>query len=299
MNKDQHGLGGRPGTFGHRGRTRRSFLRAVAVSGASLSAASLPFGRDAHAAAPTRQQAEAQFLAALDAARTPVPIWWRHDDVGVDSPAFARVLELAQRRQAPIALAVVPKNLKAACVTRILACPQATVVQHGIAHKNNALTGKQVELGGTADRRILAEQLGAGLKQLRGAFGSRFLAMQVPPWNRLDADVVPTLPGLGFTALSTAGKRRSAEPVPGLRQVNIHLDLYKWAAPRGNRSYEEILTTLTTFVRNAKGEPIGFLTHHSVMDEAAFAILDRLLALLQQKGSMRMVRIESLVQNAR
>ena len=50
----------------------------------------------------------------------------------------------------------------------------------------------------------------------------------VPPWNRIAADLVPSLPGAGFTGLSTFGPRRAAEAAPGLRRVNTHLDLVVW-----------------------------------------------------------------------
>jgi hypothetical protein len=272
--------------------TRRAFMRNTSLL---LGAAAAGTG-GAPAVAATAAEAEAGLEAALRAVRTPVRFWWRHDDVGVDSAAFARILAIAQRRQIPIALAVVPKILKQDCVRRILACPQATVVQHGIAHKNNAASGRQIELGGTADRKLLKQQLEAGRKQLAGVFGTRFVPMQVPPWNIIAPDLVPSLPGLGFTALSTAGKRPAAEAAPGLRQVNIHLDLYRWNAPRGSLTYEEVLTALAARVRSIRGEPLGILTHHSVMDDAAFAILDRVLACLQRQAVIERAGIGGLVQ---
>jgi hypothetical protein len=260
--------------------SRRSFLRGVAAF-AAIGAA------------------EAALAEAVAAAPSPILVWWRHDDVGVDSPAFARIVAMAERRQAPVAFATVPKILKPECVNRILGSKQATVVQHGYVHKNNAATGKQVELGGAIDRNLLASQLRSGRERLAAAFGPRFLPMQVAPWNSIAPDVLPMLRDLGFTAVSTSGRRKVAEAAPGLRQINIHFDVYKWAAPRGSRTYEENVKLLTTQVRASKGEPIGILSHHSVMkSEQDFVTLDRLLAFVQQQLNMRLVSVKTLMQGA-
>jgi hypothetical protein len=285
MNSDEHPSRVRRGVAGIvRGMatSRRTFLQTVAVQSTLLPVASTLLGHDAHAATPG-----------------PVPIWWRSDDVGVDKPQFARLLDIARRRQAPGALAMVPNILKANCTARILNCPQATVVQHGIAHANNAAAGKPIELGGNADRALLAQRLQRGRERLAGAFGGRFLPMQVPPWGRIDPDVTARLPALGFQSLSTYGRRRAMEAAPGLPQVNIHLDLYRWAAPRGALTYEEALSRLTALVRASKGEPIGIVTHHSVMNEQAFVILERILTFVQQQKNMKLSSIGELLGQAR
>ncbi|MEK0085220.1 hypothetical protein [Benzoatithermus flavus] len=251
------------------------------------------------AAALTAMIPEVALAAKLAAAPGPATIWWRSDDVGVDTLQFVRLLALAQRRQAPVALAVVPANLKASCTARILNCPQATVVQHGIAHANNAASGKQIELGGRIDRKLLAERLKWGRERLSSAFGGRFLPMQAPPWNRIDPDVTSMLPSLGFSSLSTCGREPAAEAAPGLRQINIHLDLYHWFEPRGALTYEQAVSQLTTLVRAANGRPVGLLTHHSVMNEEAFVTLERLLTYVQQQKNMRLVGIGDLVGKVR
>jgi peptidoglycan/xylan/chitin deacetylase (PgdA/CDA1 family) len=273
-------------------RSRRAVLRAV--PSAALPALSVLLGWGKAAAAPSATPALEAGLAAACAA-APVKLWWRNDDVGVEKPQFTRLLDMAQRRQVPVTLAVVPKILKPACALRILRYPQVTVAQHGIAHANNAATGQPVELGGDVDRALLAAQLRAGRERLEGSFGARFLPMQVPPWGRVAPDVAAMLPGLGFKALSTYGWSRAAGPAPGLPRINIQLDLYRWTAPRGPLSYDEVLVRLTGLVRAAKGEPIGILTHHSVMDDQAFAVLDRLLLLVRQIKAIWLSRLEELL----
>jgi hypothetical protein len=244
--------------------------------------------------------AEAALRRALDAAPVPVTLWWRDDDAGRDHPRLARLLALAERRQAPVALAVVPAWLEEPCAARILACPQAAVLQHGIAHANHAVPPeKKIELGGAADRAALSTGLARGRERLHTDFGPRFAPVLVPPWNRIDPELVPGLPALGFEALSTFGRRRAAEPVLGLRQIDTHLDLVAWREAGRPLRLEEALVRLTALVRAHDGEPIGILSHHLVMDEAAFATLDRLLALVQDHGQARLLGTRALLGEAR
>lgn len=234
--------------------------------------------------------AEARLRAVLDAAPSPVLFWWRDDDAGRDHQRLATLLELAQARAAPVALAVVPEWLTDDGAQRIRDAAMATVVQHGIAHVDHAVPpAKKIELGGSADRDELARRLLAGRERLAGQFGDRFLPALVPPWNRIAPDLVMALPAVGFCGLSVYGPRRSACPVPGLRQVNTHLDLVAWRD--GARAFElpELLGQLTRLVEAGTGEPIGILSHHLVMDGAAFATLDRLLALVLDHRRAKLV----------
>lgn len=247
-------------------------------------------------AAPAPEEA---LRAALDAAPGPVALWWRDDDAGRAHPRLDALLALAERRGAPVALAAVPDWLEREAAERILACQEASVLQHGIAHTSHAGPGaKKIELGGAADHGRLAEGLVRGREALAEAFGPRFRPVLVPPWNRIDPDLVPGLPALGFRALSTFGRRRVAEPASGLCQVNTHLDLVAWREDARPLSLDEALFGLAARVRAHDGEPIGILSHHLVMDETAFAALDRLLALVQDHPKARLLGMGALLGEA-
>ena len=103
----------------------------------------------------------------------------------------------------------------------------------------------------------------------------------MPPWNRIAADLVPRCPGAGFTGLSTFGPRGAADAAPGLRRVNTHLDLVIWREGGRPLDLAAAVERLAELVVAHGHEPIGILSHHQVMDAAAFATLDRLLALVQ------------------
>ena len=98
----------------------------------------------------------------------------------------------------------------------------------------------------------------------------------VPPWNRIAPGLVPTLPEIGFSGLSTFGPRRRARPVRGLLQVNTHVDLIDWKGGRGFVGEEAALAALVAALaraRTATDEPVGLLSHHLAMDGEAWDFL--------------------------
>lgn len=241
---------------------------------------------------------EAELAGALDAAAEPVTLWWRDDDAGRNHPRLQRLLDLAVKHQAPVALAVVPAWLDPACAARLIDCTFATALQHGHAHNDYAEPGaKKIELGGTADRPRLLAQLEQGRELLAGTFGIRFEPVLVPPWNRIAGDLLPHLTSMGFTALSTFGPRDGALPY-GLRQVNTHLDLIRWHEGRRPLTLAEAAAALAGLIRAGLPEPIGILSHHLDCDDEAFRTLDRLLQVVQDHPRARLAASAELFRRA-
>ncbi len=214
-----------------------------------------------------------------------IRVWWRDDDAGHSHPALDRLLDLAERHGLPIALAVVPMWLGADVQGRIAASGQATVLQHGYRHADHAAAGdKPIEVGGRTAAHCLAE-LREGQARLEDAFGAAFLAMLVPPWNRIDERVIEHLTEAGFRGLSTFGPREGIEAAPGLPLINTHLDPVDWRGSRLFVGEEAALGRLAEML--ALDEPVGILTHHLVMDEAGWRFLDQLLDLLAHHPAAR------------
>jgi hypothetical protein len=244
--------------------------------------------------------AEQLLESALDNAPGQVRFWWRDDDAGADRAQLAALLALADRRRAPVALAVVPDWLEAACMERIHLCGIASVLQHGMAHSNHAVApAKKVELGGGAERPPLFSGLEQRRLRLRHLFGDKFAPVLVPPWNRIANDIVDALPSLGFAGLSTFGPRRSALAPPRLHWINTHLDLIVWRGQCRPLGVEEAIRTLARLVQTVSGEPIGILSHHAVMDAGAIATLDRLLRLVQDHPRATLATAASLFMEGR
>lgn len=233
--------------------------------------------------------------------------WWRDDDATDDTPALGRLLELAARHRVPVSLAVIPAlatNPLAAGLA--LAEAPVTVLQHGFAHVNHAPEGeKRMELGPHRPRVAICEELSSGLAMLNAMFGTRLAPVLVPPWNRIAGELVPELAGLGFRGLSTHTPRRSLRPAVGLIACNTHVDVLCWRPERKFLGEDAALDLLIGHLRARRregggptaaapgstesDEPSGLLTHHLVMDEAAWAFVARLLRVLDEQPAARWV----------
>ena len=128
---------------------------------------------------------------------------------------------------------------------------------------------------------------------LERLFGNRPLGVMVPPCNRIAPALVPTLPEIGFTGLSTFGARPRAQPVRGLRQINTHVDLVDWKSGGGFTGEEACLAILVASLARARresGEPVGILSHHLAMDDGAW---DFLRSFWERTKAMSDLRVRS------
>ena len=224
----------------------------------------------------TWQALEAEAARWQAAGRT-AELWWRDDDAADSSAALDRLFELHRETQAPLALAVVPARATPALADRLAAEPAVDLLQHGYAHVNHASPGeKKAELGPHRPAMVVLGELGTGWLALERLFGSRAQNVMVPPWNRIAPGLVPTLPEIGFSGLSTFGPRPRAHPVRGLLQVNTHVDLIDWKSGgvfAGETAALGALVAALAYARTVSGEPVGLLSHHLVMDGRAWDFL--------------------------
>ena len=213
--------------------------------------------------------------------------WWRDDDACDTGAALERLLQASQTSQAPLALAVIPAALEPALVQCLQEHEAVCVLQHGYAHNSHAAPGqRKIELGGTRGHDELLGDLALGKQLLEKNFGKRFISTLVPPWNRIDSNIVARLPELGFCGISTMKKRATACPEPGLLQVNTHLDPINWRHHSGFIGvYPSVAILIQHLTAKRLGyrdsaEPTGILTHHLVQNEAVWRFLDDLLRYL-------------------
>jgi hypothetical protein len=192
--------------------------------------------------------------------------WWRDDDAALPNPALERLMAF----DVPLALAVVPQ----------LAVPElfhllkdsVTVLQHGTDHRNRAAPGeKKTEFPAAEPDELALERLAAASQRLRKMAGERALPVLVPPWNRMRPGLADKLSSVGFVGLSQDGKAR---PVQGLKQVNTHIDIVAWHEGRRFIGEEQALSAALELMDVV--QPVGWLTHHAVHDEAAWRFLERL-----------------------
>ena len=118
--------------------------------------------------------------------------------------------------------------------------------------------------------------------------------------ERIDPALLPRLPGLGFTGLSTAKPRAAREPLPGLIQANCHLDILQWRPQRQFLGTAAALDLLCGHLAARRGgtaeipEPSGLLTHHLVHDAAAWDFLAGLLARLAAHPAVHFLSVRAV-----
>jgi hypothetical protein len=208
-----------------------------------------------------------------------IRLWLRDDDAVAPTEALERLLGLTGAFMIPVAIASIPARSGEALANRLAGAAHASPLVHGWTHENHAFPGqKKQELGGNRTLAKALEDLSAAQRRMAQLFGHRFVPVLVPPWNRISPEIVPHLPGLGFTALSCFGSVRLKAPLP---VINTHVDLIDWRGTRGCRDHAalvgDLLGQLDRIERS--GEPVGILTHHLVHDEAAWTFLEYLFSL--------------------
>lgn len=226
--------------------------------------------------------------------------WWRDDDAVAATPELDRLLAITAAHDIPPALAVIPAQAEPSLFARLAHAPQATVLQHGYAHRNHAPAGaRKCELGDERPAEAVLAELARGRALLDAATRGRALPVLVPPWNRIGATVQARLGEAGLTGLSTSKPRARRRVAAGLVQANVHVDPIDWAAQRrgegGFAGDHQVLDAALRHLRARRSgtvdatEPTGFLTHHLVMDEATWRFAERLAASVARHPAARWV----------
>jgi hypothetical protein len=234
--------------------------------------------------------------AELDAwaeAGTTASFWWRDDDAAEATPALDRLLDLRARLGVPLAIAAIPATAQPSLAGALGGIADIAVLQHGWAHRNHAAPGEdKIELGARAAWDIAAE-LARGRARLIEAVALPPLPVLVPPWNRIEASLLPLLPGLGYDGLSGWAARPAPEPAPGLRAVNTHVDIIDWHGSRGFAGDDAAIGQAVAHLAAKRSgaadadEPTGLLTHHLAHDDGGWAFIERFVAATIAHGAAR------------
>ncbi|MEK1889897.1 MAG: polysaccharide deacetylase family protein [Phyllobacterium sp.] len=209
--------------------------------------------------------------------------WLRDDDAVKPTSALERLLQLGNRHQVPMTLAVIPAYAEKSLAERLAGERGVAVVVHGWSHQNHAPSdAKKQELGLHRPQDTVLRQLGEGISRIRTLFPERFVPALVPPWNRIDQSLIAELPALGFDALSVFGPAKTAQAAL-IPVVNTHVDLMDWHGTRGCRDHGELVAAIVKELQqrfDSTDEPIGILAHHLVHDESAWQFLEKLFAVV-------------------
>lgn len=216
-------------------------------------------------------------LQRMTAANRQARLWLRDDDAIEPTPALDRLLDLTRQASVPLSLAVIPAFTGVPLADRLQAENHTSVTVHGWSHENHAGDrGKKRELGPDRPSAVVLGELRDGFDKLQALYATRLDPVLVPPWNRIDAALLPPLSALGFRAVSVYGEADIDSPI---KQINTHVDIMDWLGTRGCRPHGELVAQLVVEleVRLAgSDEPIGLLTHHLVHDDACWDFMEKL-----------------------
>ena len=218
-----------------------------------------------------------------------LPIWWRDDDAVAATPALDDLVALSARVQVPVHLAIIPAHADATLVARIDPATLIPVV-HGWAHADHSGgAGKKNEF--QTPRPDALSDTQRALARMRDLFGTALRPMFVPPWNRIGAGVTAALPAQGSRAVSTFGARPAREAVPGLAQINTHIDPIWWKGSRDLVDPDHLIAQACAHLearrsgREDNTEPFGLLTHHLVHSDTIRAFCAAFLGELLDGGA--------------
>lgn len=233
-------------------------------------------------------------LARWTAAGRTAAFWWRDDDAIEPTDALDRLLGLANRYDVPLTLAVVPAKTGPALSRRLANEKNAAVAVHGWAHQNHApAEEKKQELGSHRLAEAVLGELYHGFLNLKQLHETSFVPMLVPPWNRIDAALVPQLAGLGYQALSVYGPEKPA----ALPLVNAHVDVMDWHGTRGGRDPQALAVEIAARLRFMfdHGGAVGLLTHHLVHDEAVWDFMTALFTVTADHPACRWTPVADIL----
>lgn len=226
-------------------------------------------------------------LDAWSRAERTAQFWWRDDDAGEPCTELDTLLRISEEHAIPCGLATIPERAGEPLRKVLSDASYAWILQHGFAHKNHAPKGNGAwELGMHRPASIVLDELRQGMMKLAQLFKDRFVPVVVPPWNKMDAELLPYLPVMGYRGASASYKRHRPVPPGDLRVADAHCDLLTWKDKAHGAKFagsEKCVNALVEHLRDKRtnkadeAEPTCILTHHLEMNADAWAFLDALL----------------------
>lgn len=228
--------------------------------------------------------------------------WWRDDDTEAPTEALERLIDLSEKYNAPLHLAVIPENIDPGLAPRLAAAPLVWNMQHGFAHKNHEPKGERAsEVGKSRDLALQEADLREGWHRMQSAGLPNLLPVMVPPWNRIGAQVIPHLSAWGYCALSGFDRRMERTDASGLQHFNGHVEPLRWRPDALFAGTEKTLEQCVVHLRERRtgladrDEPTGLVTHHLQTPEEAWAFCDAFAGRLAQGNRAEWIALKSVM----
>ena len=135
--------------------------------------------------------------------RQDLDFFWRDDDAVAVTLQLKRLYKLAEKYNATILLAVIPSHIQHDLQPYLQEHKRLVPCVHGFSHTNHAPPGeKKAEFGSHRALPILRSEANEALNLFNGKLGDIGIPVFVPPWNRMDEQLGPVLPELGYLGIS-------------------------------------------------------------------------------------------------
>jgi len=124
----------------------------------------------------------------------------------------------------------------------------------------------------------LIEGMSSGFETLTTRFAQQFIPVMVPPWNRIDEEVIACLAEIGFMGLSCFSARERPEVAENVWLVNTHIDIVNWKNNKTFVGAEQAIHQLIAHLSAKRlgtadrAEPTGLMTHHLVHDDGCWVL---------------------------
>lgn len=222
----------------------------------------------------------------LETRQSPVKVFFRNDDGGW---ADERLLELASyfsEQDLPLDVAVIPDALSTASVdlikTLLDSDSRFSIHQHGFAHRNHQLSGRNGEFGTDRNYDMQFKDIAAGRERLIEFFGNQVMPVFTPPWNRCTGDTAAALHAQGFKFLSRiTGADSIGDSIAELPVTIDWLKKRKGVSLTTSELVEYICGLLTT-----NSDVVGVMLHHEHMDQSNRQLLHQFIETLRQSDKV-------------
>jgi peptidoglycan/xylan/chitin deacetylase (PgdA/CDA1 family) len=233
--------------------------------------------------------------AALSHAPRIVEFFVRDDDTGWGDRELLDLLDIFDRHDVPIDLAVIPSALGPRLADELLlraASGPVGLHQHGFRHVNHEPAGRKCEFGASRTALEQRRDVLAGRERLHDLLGDVPEPFFTPPWNRCTTSTAEALAALGFTVLSRESAAAPLADVQGLIEAPVHVDWVKRRA--GSRlTASELGVALAAAVQ--EHGVVGVMLHHAVMNTAEREGVAALLELVCEHPNAEWAQMADIV----
>ena len=222
-------------------------------------------------------------------------LWWRDDDAAQPCVELDRLIRLSSAHTVPCGLATIPERTGEPLQKNISDAPYIWILQHGYAHKNHAPSGNGAwELGLHRPQSEVLDDLRKGMRKLSQLFKDRFVPVIVPPWNKIDSELLPHLPTMGFRGVSASYKKHRPNSPSDLRIADAQCDVLTWQKKEARfTGAEQCVNDLIEHLKDKRtgiadaDEPTCVLTHHLEMDDDAWNFMNALFSITTSHPAAR------------